>query len=647
MGGIFQGARPIPTGSAAAPGLPFADSPLNGIFKPTDTGGIGLALSGLEYFNLGPNSFALGKKPALTGFGTISALSTLPAGNAQPYQGCVSPEGNHVYTANALSSVALFSRDTTSGQLTYTASYSAGSYPYGCAISPLGDHVYVSDYANKNIQPFSRNRSTGALTVIGAPVSTGAQAAQNLFVTPDGLHVIVVITGGSLRVYARSLTAGTIAEVGGSPFAVGGAANDLHGTPDGKFILVSCDDDKIAVLSRNATTGALTSITGSPFSTGSNQGAKSVTVSPDGLSVYVPVSNSGVPQVNGYSINSISGQLIALAGSPYALGTMVNPPSQVSVSPNNLRVCVGGSDRICILTRNASSGVLSAPVNYNTDATAVVAEVIFSPDNFSLYAAVINSSNFYGWKLASSKTLSPIDIYFDPSGSNGSLINFKAQLLLQQSPVQSQATADARYVILSGALGAPASGDLSACTTNTEAANNNSTQLASTAYADRLTGGTLPVSATTLSASGAGVNTKQFSLTGAGTSFELRGMSGNGSTQNSMIYRLNLDYLDGAAVNSYIDFYRGLGGGDGYLKLGASGADVATISSTGLAVTGTISATSSIRAGGFIVSTLPAGTTGDETYVTDAIAPTYLGALTGGGAVVCPVIKNATVWVSH
>ena len=53
-----------------------------------------------------------------------------------------------------------------------------------------------------------------------------------------------------------------------------------------------------------------------------------------------------------------------------------------------------------------------------------------------------------------------------------------------------------------------------------------------------------------------------------------------------------------------------------------------------------------ITLGGYTVGTLPAGTIGMKTYVTDATAPTYLGALTGGGAVVCPVFYNGTAWVS-
>lgn len=60
----------------------------------------------------------------------------------------------------------------------------------------------------------------------------------------------------------------------------------------------------------------------------------------------------------------------------------------------------------------------------------------------------------------------------------------------------------------------------------------------------------------------------------------------------------------------------------------------------------TLYADGTIKTGDFIVSTLPAGTTGSRAYVTDATAPTFLGALTGGGAVVCPVIKNATAWIA-
>lgn len=51
------------------------------------------------------------------------------------------------------------------------------------------------------------------------------------------------------------------------------------------------------------------------------------------------------------------------------------------------------------------------------------------------------------------------------------------------------------------------------------------------------------------------------------------------------------------------------------------------------------------RLAGYTVSTLPAGNTGDMAYVTDAVACTFLGALTGSGTTVCKVWFNGTAWL--
>jgi len=49
---------------------------------------------------------------------------------------------------------------------------------------------------------------------------------------------------------------------------------------------------------------------------------------------------------------------------------------------------------------------------------------------------------------------------------------------------------------------------------------------------------------------------------------------------------------------------------------------------------------------GFTVATLPAGSIGMRTYVTDALAPTFLGVLVGGGAIKSPAFYNGTAWVA-
>jgi hypothetical protein len=61
---------------------------------------------------------------------------------------------------------------------------------------------------------------------------------------------------------------------------------------------------------------------------------------------------------------------------------------------------------------------------------------------------------------------------------------------------------------------------------------------------------------------------------------------------------------------------------------------------------GTITA-KSFRLKGYTVATLPAGMQGDTAYVTDALNPTYLGVVVGGGTTITPVFFNGTNWVAY
>lgn len=81
-------------------------------------------------------------------------------------------------------------------------------------------------------------------------------------------------------------------------------------------------------------------------------------------------------------------------------------------------------------------------------------------------------------------------------------------------------------------------------------------------------------------------------------------------------------------------------GATGSLTIGLTGTAPRTTFSQGVTNGGTM------RLMGYTVATLPSGVVGDTAYVTDATAPTYLGALTGGGGVTCPVFYNGSAWVS-
>jgi hypothetical protein len=52
-----------------------------------------------------------------------------------------------------------------------------------------------------------------------------------------------------------------------------------------------------------------------------------------------------------------------------------------------------------------------------------------------------------------------------------------------------------------------------------------------------------------------------------------------------------------------------------------------------------------LNSGPRTVAGLPAGITGQRAFATDANAPTFLSAVAGGGAVVCPVFYNGSAWI--
>jgi len=96
-------------------------------------------------------------------------------------------------------------------------------------------------------------------------------------------------------------------------------------------------------------------------------------------------------------------------------------------------------------------------------------------------------------------------------------------------------------------------------------------------------------------------------------------------------------------------------GADAKTSSATSGITVLTDQKVGVGITpterlhvnGAIKVEGVIKLKSYTVSTLPTGVQGDTAYVTDATAPTYLGVLTGGGSVKCPVFYNGTAWVAH
>ena len=189
----------------------------------------------------------------------------------------VSPDGNNVYATGLYDdAVAVFTRNVTTGALTYVSMQKDGvsgvdglDGARDIAITPDGKHVYVGSQAEDGLAVFSRDLSTGALTFLEALKTGngvfGVKGIIGIDSSPDGKHVYVTsFTESSLAIFSRDLSTGLLTYVDvyedgeGDIDGLSGAW-DVAISPDGFYAFATGRaENALSVFSRDPITGALT-----------------------------------------------------------------------------------------------------------------------------------------------------------------------------------------------------------------------------------------------------------------------------------------------------------------------------------------------------------------------------------------------------
>jgi Lactonase, 7-bladed beta-propeller len=163
----------------------------------------------------------------------------LNAGNAL----AISPDGNDVYetgapsqSSSASSAISVLSRNMSTGHLTPVSEIQNGADGvsglgdmWGVAVSPDGRCLYATSRADNSLGYFTRNQSSGALTFGGAVSEgsggvTGLANARQVTVSPDGNNLYVASPNDNgVAVFSRHSTtcAPTFLELAQDLFTLG------------------------------------------------------------------------------------------------------------------------------------------------------------------------------------------------------------------------------------------------------------------------------------------------------------------------------------------------------------------------------------------------------------------------------------------
>jgi 6-phosphogluconolactonase (cycloisomerase 2 family) len=268
----------------------------------------------------------------------------------------VSPDGASVYATGQFdNAVAVFSRDGSTGRLTFVEAKVDGvagvtglAGPRSVTISPDGAHAYVVGYGN-SLAVLGRDTATGRLTFIEAHFDNvggdeGLEKGNSVTVSPDGAHVYVAsLNDNAVAVFSRDASTGRLTIVEVQVEGVGGVtgiefATSVAVSADGDHVYVTgYSDNAVAVFTRDASTGRLTFIEAQFDGVGGIDGlqqARGVASSPDTHHVYVASQQSNsVAVFAAASPTSTATPIATMTPTPLTATSTPTPTDTVTPTP--------------------------------------------------------------------------------------------------------------------------------------------------------------------------------------------------------------------------------------------------------------------------------------------------------------------------
>jgi 6-phosphogluconolactonase (cycloisomerase 2 family) len=306
-------------------------------------------------------------------------------------------------TANQIFAISINAATGALTQTAVASGDTLGVGNLGIAIAPSGKFLYAANDVASGINGYSTN-SSGTLSLIPGspflPLGPATVVFGGLAIDSGGKFLYAASQlGFGIVGFTIDSANGSLIPIPGGPFAtgVGTPPGEIAIDPTGRFLYASTQIDDVVVPGHNvwafkidSSTGALALIAGSPFATLVNSQPVGLKVDPSGKFLYVALSNSG--SVAAFAIDSTTGSLTAVAGSPFpTASTQFTQTSALSVSPSGRFLFAFNFhlSTVAAFTIDSNSGSLSPvtgspfPTNPNGQG-----DLIVDPSGKFLYLAV-------------------------------------------------------------------------------------------------------------------------------------------------------------------------------------------------------------------------------------------------------------------
>lgn len=236
-----------------------------------------------------------------------------------------------LYVANAgTNTISIFNVEGDGSLLlSGTPTPAGGSNPYAAAVDPTGKFLLVTNSSlSDSVSVFSIDAGSGALTPVAGSPFFANDTPSEILITPNSNLVYVTNPRiGSVTAFTFSSSTGVLTQVPGSPFASGAGASGLTSDGSGQHLYVANTSainptlgtaGNISGFNINTTTGVLTLMAGSPFTSVVGSGPGPLVLDPSGRLLFA-TTPGGNFSVWAFSVDSITGQLTAEGNSPYSV----------------------------------------------------------------------------------------------------------------------------------------------------------------------------------------------------------------------------------------------------------------------------------------------------------------------------------------